>query len=52
MWIIMNRTAYVFAHKDSILWTFNRDLATGFHSKEEAKAFQIKNDLSGHIIPN
>ncbi len=52
MWIIMNRSAYILAYKDMIEWVSSRDLATGFHSKEEAKAFQIKHDLSGHIIPN
>ena len=48
----MNQSSYVFAYRDTIQWTFNRELATPFHSKEEAKAFQIKNDLSGHVIPN
>lgn len=52
MWIIMNRSTYVFAYRDTIEWTTSRELATTFHSKEEAKAFQTKNDLPGHVIPN
>ena len=36
----------------SFAWIITRELATGFHSKEEAKSYLIRNNLTGHIIPN